>query len=144
MRCSSGAREVPRPSMTKRLKSGVTLVVDRYSFSGVAYSASKPGIELEWCRGPEKGLLQPDCVFYLTLNAQEAAMRGDYGTERYEQQDFQKKTASVFENLQDDSWKVIDAGKSVEELSAKIFEQAKDIVSSAKHRPLGYLWKEDP
>lgn len=28
--------------MTKRLKSGVTLVVDRYSFSGVAYSASKP------------------------------------------------------------------------------------------------------
>lgn len=39
---------------------------------------------------------------------------------------------------------MIDAGKSVEELSAKIFEQAKDIVSSAKHRPLGYLWKEDP
>lgn len=45
-------------------------------------------------------------MFYLTLNAQAAAMRGDYGTERYEQQDFQKKTASVFENLQDDSWKV--------------------------------------
>lgn len=35
--------------MESKLKSGTTLVVDRYSYSGVAFSAAK-GLDVEWCK----------------------------------------------------------------------------------------------
>lgn len=35
--------------MESKLKSGITLVVDRYSYSGVAFSAAK-GLDIEWCK----------------------------------------------------------------------------------------------
>jgi thymidylate kinase len=38
--------------MEKKLKEGTTLVVDRYSFSGVAFTSAKEkeGIDLDWCK----------------------------------------------------------------------------------------------
>jgi len=44
-----------RALMEEKLKAGVTLVVDRYSYSGVAFTAAKksPGLDLDWCKaGP--------------------------------------------------------------------------------------------
>jgi thymidylate kinase len=38
-----------RGLMESKLLSGTTLVVDRYSYSGVAFSAAK-GIDIEWCK----------------------------------------------------------------------------------------------
>lgn len=35
--------------MENKLKSGTTLIVDRYSYSGVAFSAAK-GLDIEWCK----------------------------------------------------------------------------------------------
>lgn len=60
--------------MKQQLESGVTLIVDRYAFSGVAYTGAK-GYDLERCKDPDRGLIAPDAVvrwnttinFYLTL-----------------------------------------------------------------------------
>lgn len=128
------------PKITELLQSGVTLVVDRYSFSGVAYSSAKPGFSIEWCKQPERGLLQPDQVFYLTLSPEIAAERGDYGTERYEKKDFQAKAAANFNQLVDDTWAVINADKTKEALSTEILEKALKVVSSVKEAELGQLW----
>ena len=38
-----------RGLMESKLLSGTTLVVDRYSYSGVAFSAAK-GLDIEWCK----------------------------------------------------------------------------------------------
>lgn len=35
--------------METKLKSGTTLIVDRYSYSGVAFSSAK-GLDIEWCK----------------------------------------------------------------------------------------------
>ncbi|CAL5388206.1 unnamed protein product [Camellia sinensis] len=35
--------------MESKLRSGTTLIVDRYSFSGVAFSSAK-GLDFEWCK----------------------------------------------------------------------------------------------
>jgi dTMP kinase len=35
--------------MESKLLSGTTLIVDRYSYSGVAFSAAK-GLDIEWCK----------------------------------------------------------------------------------------------
>jgi len=38
-----------RALMESKLVSGTTLIVDRYSYSGVAFSAAK-GLDIEWCK----------------------------------------------------------------------------------------------
>lgn len=77
--------------MEDKLRSGTTLIVDRYSYSGVAFSSAKE-LDLQWCKvtwslfnayylivtvlvsipvffvqAPEKGLLAPDLVVYLDI-----------------------------------------------------------------------------
>lgn len=64
------------------------------------------GFSIDWCRQPERGLLRPDRVFYLTVSAEVASQRGDYGTERYEQKDFQATVATMFDRLKDKTWVV--------------------------------------
>lgn len=41
-----------REAMVAALQSGTTLVVDRYSYSGVVFTAAKqlPGLDLNWCK----------------------------------------------------------------------------------------------
>ena len=56
------------------LDAGTHVFVDRYAFSGVAFSAAKPGLSLEWCKGPDKGLPQPDLVCFLDVSADEVSL----------------------------------------------------------------------
>lgn len=79
--------------MEEKLKTGTTLIVDRYSYSGVAFSSAK-GLDIGWCKvkimsyfidvaiskslskvntdlllqAPEIGLLAPDLVVYLDIS----------------------------------------------------------------------------
>ena len=66
-------------------------MVDRYAYSGVAFTAAKgaPGLDRAWCMAPDVGLPAPDAVFFLNLTVEQAAARGGYGEERYEKADFQ-------------------------------------------------------
>ncbi|KAL5476299.1 hypothetical protein EMCRGX_G026225 [Ephydatia muelleri] len=69
------------PMIKQLLLSGTSLVVDRYAFSGVAFTAAKmvSGTTMEWCKSPDVGLPAPDVVFYLTLPAEVAQTRQEYG-----------------------------------------------------------------
>lgn len=80
-----------REELLRKLRSGTTLVVDRYAYSGVAFTAAKgaPGLDRAWCMAPDAGLPAPDAVFFLNLTVEQAAARGGYGEERYEKADFQ-------------------------------------------------------
>lgn len=71
-----------KTNMEKMLSEGTTLIVDRYSYSGVAFSTAK-GMDLEWCKAPEAGLLKPDLVLLLTMTAAAISKRGGFGDERY-------------------------------------------------------------
>ena len=59
----------------------------------VAFSDAK-GLNLSWCKAPKVGLPTPNRVLYLDITPEIAAEHGDYGEERYEQLDFQKKVAN--------------------------------------------------
>jgi thymidylate kinase len=60
--------------MEDLLNAGTHLVVDRYAYSGVAYSAAK-GLSRQWCASVEEGLLAPDAVFFLEVNPEAAGNR---------------------------------------------------------------------
>ena len=80
-----------RKELLRKLQAGTTLIVDRYAYSGVAFTAAKglPGLDRAWCTAPDAGLPAPDAVFFLSLTVEQAAARGGYGEERYEKADFQ-------------------------------------------------------
>lgn len=136
----SANRWEKRSLMEEKLKSGTTLIVDRYSYSGVAFSSAK-GLDIGWCKAPEIGLLAPDLVVYLDISPEKAAERGGYGDERYEQLEFQKKVAGSYLALRDSSWKVIDATLSIENIENKLREVVLDcMLTCHKGKPLSHLW----
>ena len=78
-----------KAEILKDLEAGITLICDRYAFSGVAYSAAK-GLDFEWCKNIDKGLIQPDITFYIDIDPVKAQERSGYGQERYERCEFQQ------------------------------------------------------
>uniref|UniRef100_A0A8C2QRV1 Thymidylate kinase n=2 Tax=Capra hircus TaxID=9925 RepID=A0A8C2QRV1_CAPHI len=131
------------PLMKEKLSQGITLVVDRYAFSGVAFTSAKENFSLDWCKQPDVGLPKPDLVVFLQLQLAEAAARGEFGRERYESGPFQQRALQRFQQLLADPslpWKTVNASRSIEEVHREIRALSEDAIRAAAHRPLGQLW----
>ncbi|KXZ56910.1 hypothetical protein GPECTOR_1g820 [Gonium pectorale] len=136
-----------RPEMLRLLAGGTTLVVDRYSYSGVAYSAAKglPHLTADYCRAVEAGLPGPDLLLYMDIQPEAAAARGGYGGERYEKLDFQKQVSREYARMRDPGWTRLDAGEPVEQLHAEVLTKALEAVErAAGGARLGRLWDLEP
>lgn len=126
------------------LNSGQHVVMDRYSFSGVAFSAAKSGMSLDWCWQPEVGLPKPDAVIFLDVPVTEAATRADFGQERYETSDFQEK---VYKNFYDimartsPKWHVVNATGTIEQVHEQVMKIAQETIKSHTDAPLRYFDK---
>ncbi|DBA01676.1 TPA: hypothetical protein N0F65_010327 [Lagenidium giganteum] len=128
--------------ITSLLESGVNIVMDRYSFSGVAFSAAKPGMNLEWCWHPEIGLPRPDAVIFLDIPVEKASKRADFGQERYETTDFQKKVYKNFYDimdLDDRKWTVLDAAQTIEQVHERVMEIAEATIEANANKPLSFF-----
>mmetsp|Transcript_29080 Transcript_29080/g.81380 ORF Transcript_29080/g.81380 Transcript_29080/m.81380 type:complete len:212 (+) Transcript_29080:38-673(+) len=109
-------------SIQADLKNGVNVIMDRYAFSGVAYTAAK-GLDLEWCKGPDAGLPVPDAVIFLQISPEEQQKRGEWGAERYEKAEFQQKVTAVFEQLRKEanpSWYTVDGAQAEDRVEEEI------------------------
>lgn len=136
-------------SIRKDILDGVSVIVDRYSFSGAVYSAAKdnPDLSLDWAWYPEIGLLKPDLLFFLDISSADAAKRGGYGAERYETEKMQTRVRTLFQQLfsrLDQVYiKTIDAGKTMDQVTAEISLGVKGLsdaaASSTQLRVLGPL-----
>lgn len=125
--------------MEKELRAGTTLIVDRYCYSGVAYSSAK-GLDFDWCKAPDAGLLKPDLVVYLTLSPEAMARRGGFGDERYETTEMQKNVSKMFERLMERPlWQVVDADKSEEKLSGELEKLIVEKIETVEEE-IGRLW----
>uniref|UniRef100_K7FTZ6 Thymidylate kinase n=1 Tax=Pelodiscus sinensis TaxID=13735 RepID=K7FTZ6_PELSI len=134
------------PLIKEKLNQGITLVVDRYAFSGVAFTSAKENFSMDWCKQPDVGLPKPDLIVFLRLSVLEAAQRGDFGNERYECSAFQEKVLQNYQQLMKDktlNWKkqIVDASKSIEELHNEIKSFTEAAMQEAQNKPIGELWK---
>jgi dTMP kinase len=117
-----------RAELERLLSSGTTVIADRYTFSGVAYTTAK-GIDADWCMAPEVGLIAPDIFIYLRLDAETALERGAAKPrERYETKPFLRRVADAYDNIcvtaSDDTWCVVDASQSLEDVEAAVLRAA--------------------
>jgi dTMP kinase len=135
-------------SIEDDVNNGVTVIVDRYSYSGAVYSAAKgnPNLSLEWAWLPEVGLPRPDLCLFLNISTEEAARRGGFGIERYETNSMQQRVRQLFLSLvslpHNDEFAVIDAGKSVEEVAQDVLEVT--LRSTGSPKTIGPLRKFGP
>jgi dTMP kinase len=140
----SANRWEKKKEMERRLLEGTTLILDRYAFSGVAFTAAKgvKGMDRAWCRACDVGLLAPDAVLFLSLSAEEQERRGDFGEERYEKREFQARVREEFDGLKGDyegRWETINASGTMDEVFEGLKGRVDAIVGEGKG-PLGHLW----
>ncbi|SMN19364.1 similar to Saccharomyces cerevisiae YJR057W CDC8 Thymidylate and uridylate kinase, functions in de novo biosynthesis of pyrimidine deoxyribonucleotides [Maudiozyma saulgeensis] len=127
-----------------KLLDGENIVMDRYVYSGVAYSAAKEitGMDLEWCYSCDRGLVRPDLTLFLVNNESNDNREG-FGEERYENNSFQEKVRQQFyklfekqASLNEDNNDVVIVnvtGCTIEQVSEKIWtivQNNKEISSS--------------
>lgn len=118
------------------IHAGVNVVMDRFSYSGVAYSAAKKTLLFEWCIQAEEGLPKPDIVLFMDMP--NTSLRPGWGEERYERSEFQQKVRAMFkciEELESTRWFNVDADESRE----KVEQQIRDIVTPRLTMELGPL-----
>ncbi|KAM3481485.1 hypothetical protein MY8738_004424 [Beauveria namnaoensis] len=87
-----------REEIKSLLESGTNIVCDRYTHSGMVYSAAKglSGLRLPWARAPDVGLPRPDRVVFLDLDETTARARGGWGDEVYEKGAMQRQVRRLF------------------------------------------------
>ncbi|KAJ2963256.1 hypothetical protein NQZ79_g1673 [Umbelopsis isabellina] len=135
-------------SMRTLLLSGTTLVVDRYAYSGVAFTAAK-GLDISWCRNPDIGLLTPDLVLFLDLPIESAERRGGFGEER---PSLEGKYTKIHDDTYHDKYyhiltvvhkrQIIDADRSMSAIEQDIRHHTLSTIETAQSSPLKQdLWQ---
>merc|ERR1719383_262168 len=128
--------------LQEKLKSGTTVIIDRYAFSGVAFSAAK-GLDLDWCKAPDRGLPKPDMVIQLTVDQNCAQGRGGFGEERYETTDFQSQVRKLYATLEEqnsDIWRRVDGSGTIEQVTEKLSDIVLEVMKSEKTAEIEKLW----
>ena len=137
--------------MKQKLNNGVNLIVDRYAYSGVAYTSAKTGFDFDWCKQCDKGLPKPDLVCFMDNKSTCLDTRDTYGEERYERNDFQKVVYENFKkifNLDSDylinkDLLVLNAKDTIESLHEAIVKNALVLIKKQQqlnYSPIGTLW----
>lgn len=120
------------------------VVIDRYYYSGIVYSAAKgnASLSMHWARQPDVGLPRPDAVVFLNISPEKAQQRGGFGHEKYETKEMQQRVRILFSELmaegdeQEDAH-IVDAGQSVEMVETEIWTKIEKIMQSdSLERPL--------
>ena len=123
------------------LMSGTHVIMDRYAYSGVAFSAAKACLNISWCKKTEIGLPKPDMVCFLDVSEEVAKERANFGGERYEVLEFQKKVKENYAKLRDPSWVIVSADGTMEEVEKELYNLVIKEVEKYKEE-LGKLWVE--
>lgn len=107
------------------LAAGQTVVLDRYAYSGIAYSAAK-GLDARWCRQADTGLPRPDVVLYLDLPVEVARTRPGFGAEKFEKAEFQQRVGQQFKELFGalPYFKIVNANQSMDMVFQTIVDTA--------------------
>lgn len=136
-----------RSSILSDLNAGVTLLCDRYAFSGIAFTLAK-GLPFEWCLYPDIGLPAPDLILFFDVSPEVAKQRGGYGEERYEKEEMQKKVRTAFKRIattaqgkDDGKWVEVDAGRDIYQVGEDVWREVEEILAGDP-RQVHKLWME--
>ena len=112
-------------TILKDLNEGKNVILDRYAYSGVAYSAAK-GLDLRWCMKADCLLPSPDLVIYLALTCEVIERRASFGEERFDNVQFLNMVTINFCSLMSSDkhhhWCTIDGSRSIESIHEEVYD----------------------
>ncbi|OCF33236.1 thymidylate kinase [Kwoniella heveanensis BCC8398] len=138
-------------AIRRDLANGITIIADRYAFSGIAFSAAK-GLPFDFCLNPDTALPLPDITLYLTLSPIIASQRAAFGEERYETDQMQRSTRQQFALVAqevvkrhgENRWREVDANGGIEEVGDRIWGLLAPLLEEGQggglKREVGELW----
>ena len=122
----SANRWEQKGKIEQALNQGQFVVTDRYSHSGIAYSLAK-GLDEGWCTNTEVGLPQPDLIFYLQIEPDQAQRRSDYGREKYETIAVQREVERAYNQIlvthKPENWCVLDANQEHTQIHGEVIKE---------------------
>jgi len=125
------------------INQGTTVVVDRYSYSGIAYSSAKQGMSIKWCSETEKGLPRPDLVIYLELPREAQYERHGFGEERFETKEMQDLVRIQYERVMEvsnETWLRVDVErKNPDHVLGEVIIPVKRCIETCAMKQLGTL-----
>ncbi|KAJ9103803.1 hypothetical protein QFC21_002265 [Naganishia friedmannii] len=134
-------------AIERDLTNGISVIADRYAFSGIAFSAAK-GLNRSWLAAPDANLPAPDLIIFLHLPGEAAAARADFGGERYETVDIQTRVRDEFANVREKvqgydgrsgEWVDVDAQGSIEEVEERIKRVVDPLLKRMEGEGLGEI-----
>jgi dTMP kinase len=132
----------------EKLYNGTTLIVDRYAYSGVAYTSAKYGLDFEWCKQCDTGLPKADLVCFMDTKSVNIDSRESFGDERYENVKFQsivydnfKKLFNLDENVNNDCL-ILNARDKIEDIHMVILNNVVNVYNTNQSlkTDISYLW----
>jgi len=124
------------PIIDAYLDAGNTVLCDRHAPSGAAYgiATNTKGMTAAWCQTADSGLLVPDAVIYFDLPAEVACRRADFGKQRTEKVEYQKRVADAFNYLysEEDGWHNVDATMPPEQLIEAVAAECRRVIAAVK------------
>lgn len=160
--CRSLKQSVLSNAIRQDLQAGMTVVCDRYAFSGIAFTAAKvlhiraylymilrtmlrQGLNYDWCKAPDIGLPAPDATFFLSVSPEVAAQRGGYGEERYESNDIQSKVRTIFQQIATEvgpaRWRKINADGPKHDIEQELLVAALKVCEGVDSTIVSNLWQ---
>ena len=135
-----------RAEIEALLAAGVTVIADRYTYSGIAYTLAKDRaagravFSYEWCIACERGLLRPDAVVFFDIDVATALARGDAGgkaQERYETSPFLAAVKGVYDDVLRDStfWHTVDARTSPDAVTDAVMPLVRQTIAAVCDKP---------
>jgi dTMP kinase len=112
-------------TIRKLLNDNVTVILDRYNISGLAYSIANK-LDRIWCESTDIGLPLADVIIYIDIDTKICDERIVGDREIYELSNFQCKVAKAYQEIKLDyehNWITIDGRYSIEDIHNMIYEQ---------------------
>lgn len=123
-------------SIKRLLATGFTVIVDRYAYSGIAYSVAKKTVSMEWASQSDIGLPAPDVVLYMLMDTKKLAERQGYGDEIFDKIEFQEAVVSAYSVIRANSyehWYKVDADDTIENIHQRIRDHVLSIIKHNDH-----------
>lgn len=130
------------------LMEGKDVIIDRYSYSGIAYGyvRSKEVLSIDHGFKWEKGLVAPDIVLQLDADPNELAKRPGYGFHKEENLDFQVNVRNAFTQVMnqakmltpDIKWMTFDSTLDKDDLSTEILDYTREAMKTLSVIPMKF------
>lgn len=109
------------------LNAGHHVIIDRYLFSGIAYSVGYNKINLNWACQTFNGIIMPDLIFYMESNEQERVKR-KYNKTRFETIEIQRQVEKIYKQINKE-WITVENNGSIMETSLVIQSHIKNLLA---------------